>query len=104
METGKSGLRRAALLLSLIAAGCGVTDATVGIDDPSSSVDAKITSSTSSTCVAPQLRPTYALGGTIIVPWGQINGYVLIKDETIVGLASSRDAVPSGIPVVDTGG
>ena len=94
------------LSLMVVAAGCGTSDATLTIDDPSSRGDDthRLTSSTSSTCPATQLRATYALGGTVILPWGTMNGYVLVKDESIVGLVATRDAVPCGATIVDTGG
>lgn len=103
-----SAFRPVSFVLSLmvVATGCGSTEATLVIDDPSASKgdSSGLTSSTSQTCLPAQVRATYALGGTIILPWGTMNGYVLVKDETIVGLVSSRDAVPCGATVVDTGG
>ncbi len=106
MTSRKSGLRPVSLVLSLALAACGASQATVGIDDPpgDGAAASSITSSTGSTCPATQLRATYALGGTVLAPWGPMQGYVLVKDEAIVGLVSSRDAVPCGATVVDTGG
>lgn len=93
------------LVLSLALAACGTNQATIGIDDPSEdTAQADLTSSTGSSCPATQLRATYALGGTIVVPWGSMEGYVLVKDESVVGLVSTRDAVPCGATIVDTGG
>ncbi len=89
----------------LAAAACGTNQAT--IDDPSSSQDnagQRVTSSTGSSCAASAVRATYALGGTVILPWGVMQGYVLVKDESIVGLVAARDAVPCGATVVETGG
>lgn len=105
MSSSKLGLLPVSLVLSLALAACGNSQATIGIDDPSQdSAESAVTSSTGSTCPATQLRATYALGGTILVPWGTMQGYVLVKDESVVGLVSSRDAVPCGATVVDTGG
>lgn len=93
-------------VIALVVAACGSTEATLTIDDPSARDNAteKLTSSTSSYCAPAQQRATYALGGTVILPWGTMNGYVLVKDDSIVGLVASRDAVPCGATVVDTGG
>ena len=97
--------RSASVVLSLIAAACGSTEAKLVVDDPSQENAAdRLTSSTNSQCPAAALRATYALGGTVILPWGTMNGYVLVKDESIVGLVASRDAVPCGAAIVDTGG
>lgn len=105
MTRHSTGLGPVALVLSLALAACGPTTASVGIDDPSrDTAEGSITSSTNSRCGDPQPRATYALGGKVLVPWGVMDGYVLVKDESIVGLVSSRDAVPCGAAIVDTGG
>jgi len=94
------------VLSALVAAACGTNQAALTIDDPSpqGNADQRITSNTGSSCAYGQLRATYALGGTVILPWGVMQGYVLVKDESIVGLVSTRDAVPCGATVVETGG
>lgn len=107
MSAHRPGLSRPlSLVLSLVAAACGTSTASIGIDDPSPDTvgSAELTSSTNSTCAATTVRATYALGGHILVPWGVMQGYVLVKDESIVGLVATRDAIPCGAAIVDTDG
>lgn len=105
MCSPRNGLWPLSLVLSLAAA-CGTNTASIGIDDPSPDTvgSNELTSSTSKTCAPNTVRATYALGGTILVPWGAMQGYVLVKDESVVGLVATRDAVPCGAAVVETDG
>ncbi len=105
MCSPRNGLWPLSLVLSFAAA-CGTNTATIGIDDPSPDTvgSSELTSSTSKTCAPNTVRATYALGGTVLVPWGSMQGYVLVKDESVVGLVATRDAVPCGAAVVETDG
>jgi 5-methylthioadenosine/S-adenosylhomocysteine deaminase len=47
---------------------------------------------------------TYALGGTIITPKGPQKGYVVVTDEKITAIVSTKAQVPAGTRIVDTGG
>lgn len=91
------------LLLSAFAA-CGNNLVTLESTEPDGELGASVTSTTSGVCPPTALRAAYALGGTVLTPWGALDGYVLIKDESVVGLVSSREAVPCGAKVIDTGG
>ncbi len=91
-----------ALVLSVALAGC---DAGLFYEDElAHDVEGAVTSSTSGACVAPQVRATYALGGTVLLPWGEQPGYVLVRDERILGMVASRDEVPPDATVVETDG
>jgi 5-methylthioadenosine/S-adenosylhomocysteine deaminase len=52
----------------------------------------------------PVSGPLYALGGTVLAPGGAMKGYVVVQDDKILSVVSSRTQVPAGAHVLDTGG
>ena len=95
-----------ATLFAVTAAGCIAGEP--GPFDPEDGADDTIVSGAdgkddSATCKTKSVA-AYALGGTLILPSGPTSGYVLIQDERIVSIWPSKELLPPGTRVVETGG
>ncbi len=100
----------AATLLALTSiAGCTDPDAAGPFEfeegedpnDPVSAAAGKADSTKSCTAKTVSLR---ALGGTVLTPTGPQKGYVVIQDEKIVSVQTSKAKVPAGAVIIETGG
>jgi len=94
-------------LCALTACAARATDRDTSGDEGGYDGDPSSESAASSTYppgCTPQTVGSYALGGTILAPTGPMNGYVVVKDEKIVAVVDSLNAVPAGTKVVETQG
>ncbi len=88
--------------LAAIMWACAPTDTDFEAEDIES--DGELEPSITAVCAPPVDRSTYALGGSIVTPEGPIDGYVVVEDESIVDVVLTRNEVPVGAQVVETGG
>lgn len=73
------------------------------VSDPTEETDEELGGAFKPGCVAKK-ESAYALGGTLLLPTGPAQGYVVVQDEKIVSVLATKSQVPTGIPVVETGG
>ncbi|HEY1955852.1 MAG TPA: amidohydrolase family protein [Polyangiaceae bacterium] len=89
--------RRTRVLFAFLAAplACSAVDTQTSSDD---------VSATYKPGCKPLAGPSYALHGTVILPAGPEDAYVVVSGEKIIAVATDPASVPSGAKIIETGG